>query len=98
MNREDLIRHGDALEQDIIEIASLNKIEAFYVFNSDERTLRERLNEVFELRGEPYHFPDDSEEEEFFDITEEDELIAQYGLCNLEFVDDQEWVSDDLSE
>ncbi|MBD2773186.1 hypothetical protein [Iningainema tapete] len=36
------------------------------------------------------------EDEELFDLTEEDELIAQYGRSNLEFVRDQEWVSDDL--
>lgn len=36
------------------------------------------------------------EKEEQFDLTEEDELIAQYGFTNLEFVRDQQWVSDDL--
>lgn len=36
------------------------------------------------------------EDNELSDLTEEDELIAQYGFSNLEFVCEQEWVSDDL--
>lgn len=38
----------------------------------------------------------ESSDEEFTDLSEDDELIAQYGLANLEFVRDQQWVSDDL--
>lgn len=37
-----------------------------------------------------------AEDEESFDLTEDDELIAQYGLSNLEFVRDQEWSDDSL--
>lgn len=36
------------------------------------------------------------EEDEVIDLTEEDELIAQYGRSNLEFVRDQEWSDDSL--
>jgi len=34
--------------------------------------------------------------EQPYDLTEEDELIAQYGRANLNFVQAQDWVSDDL--
>ncbi|MUH00380.1 hypothetical protein F7734_52170 [Scytonema sp. UIC 10036] len=38
----------------------------------------------------------EDEEDDFVWLTEEDELIAQYGLSNLEFVRNQEWIDDSL--
>lgn len=38
----------------------------------------------------------DYEQHETIWLTEEEELIATYGYHNLEFVKDQDWVSDDL--
>lgn len=43
-----------------------------------------------ECRNENIREPGD------YDLSEQDELIAQYGLHNYEFVKDQDWVSDDL--
>ncbi len=34
--------------------------------------------------------------DDVFDMDEDDELIAQYGRSNLEFVRDQEWCDDSL--
>ncbi|MUH01124.1 hypothetical protein F7734_56220 [Scytonema sp. UIC 10036] len=50
---------------------------------------------------EPNEFPynknyEYQEETEATWLTEEDELIAQYGRHNLEFVRDQHWVDDSL--
>ena len=39
---------------------------------------------------------EDDEPLEMSDLSEEDELIAQYGQDNLRFVRDQDWVCDDL--
>ncbi|MUG98921.1 hypothetical protein F7734_44160 [Scytonema sp. UIC 10036] len=55
------------------------------------------LGELFKDVPALAHVLEDEEEEDGFDwLTEEDELIAQYGLSNLEFVRNQEWVDDSL--
>lgn len=66
----DLVERGDELEQEIIKRYKLNKAEAFYVFSGKDGTVRDRLNEIFEIRGEPWFIPDDEHEKvlEVWDI------------------------------
>jgi hypothetical protein len=49
----------------------------------------------WELTSEIEVDASDEEEEETIWLTEEEELIAQYGYSNYEFVKDQKWVCDD---
>lgn len=95
-NREDMIRYGDLLEQRLIQQHRLNKIEVFYIFNGQEGDIDDRLNEVLDLRDEAAAKVEGDEEDNFHWLTEEDELIAQYGLSNFDFVRNQEWTDDSL--
>lgn len=73
-------------------------IDLFYMLlhgNIQEYQVPDELwNEIgmagSEYRDEQINEPDD------YDLTEQDELIAQYGLHNYEFVKGQDWISDDL--
>jgi hypothetical protein len=44
-------------EQALIDKYHLHKIEAFYLFNGSDGEIKNRLNEIFAFRGQPFFIP-----------------------------------------
>ena len=63
MDRQDMIRYEDLLEQRLIKQYQLNKIEAFYLFNSKERDINQRLDEILSLRDESNKLDDETDDD-----------------------------------
>ncbi|KAB8313968.1 hypothetical protein SD81_040270 [Tolypothrix campylonemoides VB511288] len=76
MNRQEMIRYGDLLEQGLIKQYQLNKIEAFYLFNSKEGDINERLNEILLLRDESKKLAEETDND--FNWLEIDEDLEHY--------------------
>ena len=78
MNRQDMIRYGDLLEQRLIKQYQLNKVEAFYLFNSKEGDINERLDEILSLRDESKKL-DDETDDGFTWLTENFDFEHYFG-------------------
>lgn len=83
MNREDMIKDGDLLEQRIIKQFSLNHVEAYYVFNCEEGDLEGRLNEVLSLRD-----PQEVDKDEFDFELPNNFSTSNFGFGELNGLDE----------